>query len=116
MQGLLDDAGRWRNSGVGIYQDQRLVHMAPPDNDSSAPSRYQVGTKLNLSTDQLQVFEQIEGEMSLVELMVLLNRKDRTKFWQQVLTPLIDLGLVEATIPDKPTSSRQKYRLKREDD
>jgi ATP-dependent DNA helicase RecG len=69
-----------------------------------------------LSTDQLLVFEQIEGEMSLVELMVLLNRKDRTKFRQQVLTPLIDLGLVEATIPDKPTSSRQKYRLKREDD
>jgi hypothetical protein len=62
------------------------------------------------------VYEQIEGEMSLVELMALLNRKDRTKFRQQVLTPLIDLGLVEATIPDKPTSSRQKYRLKREDD
>jgi Fic family protein len=92
------------------------VVLVTPDNDSSAPSRHQVGTKLKLSTDQLLVFEQIEGEMSLVELMVLLNRKDRTKFRQQVLTPLIDLGLVEATIPDKPTSSRQKYRLKREDD
>jgi ATP-dependent DNA helicase RecG len=92
------------------------VVLVTPDNDSSAPSRHQVGTKLKLSTDQLLVFEQIEGEMSLVELMVLLNRKDRTKFRQQVLTPLIDLGLVEANIPDKPTSSRQKYRLKREDD
>jgi len=46
--------------------------------------------------------------------MALLNRKDRTKFRQQVLTPLIEIGLVEATIPDKPASSRQKYRLKRE--
>jgi hypothetical protein len=54
--------------------------------------------------------------MSLVELMAILNRKDRTKFRQLVLTPLIDLGLVEATIPNKPTSSRQKYRLKRDDD
>lgn len=230
MQGLVDDAGRWRHSGVGIYQEQQLVHMAPPasqvqrlmvdllawlkqctvhplvascvfhyefefihpfsdgngrmgrlwqtlilsqwkpalaylpvetvirnqqseyyaalsaadqasdatgfvefmlqallatmqevvlatpDNESLAPSRHQVGTKLKLSADQLLVFEQIEGEMSLVDLMALLNRKDRTKFRQQVLTPLIDLGLVEATIPDKPTSSRQKYRLKREDD
>lgn len=222
MQGLTDDAGRWRNSGVGIYRDQQLLHMAPPPSqvqrlmtdllawlkqstvhplvascvfhyefefihpfsdgngrmgrlwqtlilskwkpalaylpvetvirnqqseyyaalsaadqasdatgfvefmlqallaavqevvlaDSSAPSRHQVGTKLKLSADQLFVFEHMKGEMSLVDLMALLNRKDRTKFRQQVLTPLIDLGLVEATIPDKPTSSRQKYRLK----
>ncbi len=230
MQGLVDDAGRWRNSGVGIYQEQRLVHMAPPasqvqrlmtdllawlkqstvhplvascvfhyefefihpfsdgngrmgrlwqtlvlsqwkaalaylpvetvirnqqsdyyaalsaadqasdatgfvefmlqallaamqevvlaapDSESSAPSRHQVGTKLKLTTDQLHVFEQIEGEMSLIDLMALLNRKDRTKFRQQVLAPLLELGLLEATIPNKPTSSRQKYRLKREDD
>jgi Fic family protein len=229
MQGLVDDAGRWRHSGVGIYREQQLVHMAPPasqvqrlmtdllawlqqstvhplvtscvfhyefefihpfsdgngrmgrlwqtlilsqwkpalaylpvetvicnqqsdyyaalraadqssdatsfvefmlqallaatqevvfatSENSSAPSRHQVGTKLKLSVDQLTVFEQIEGEMSLVDLMALLNRKDRTKFRQQVLTPLINLGLVEATIPDKPTSSRQKYRLKRDDD
>ena len=230
MQGLVDDAGRWRHSGVGIYQEQRLVHMAPPasqvqrlmsdllvwvkqstvhplvascvfhyefefihpfsdgngrmgrlwqtlilsqwkpalaylpvetvicnqqteyyaalsaadlasdatgfvefmlqallaamqevvlatpENDSSAPSRHQVGTKLKLTADQLHVFEHIEGELSLIDLMEFLNRKDRTKFRQQVLTPLVELGLVEATIPDKPTSSRQKYRLKREDD
>ena len=230
MQGLVDDAGRWRNSGVGIYQEQRLVHMAPPvsqvqrlmtdllawlkqstvhplvascvfhyefefihpfsdgngrmgrlwqtlvlsqwksalaylpvetvirnqqseyytalsaadqasdvtgfvefmlqallaamqevvlavpDSESLAPSRHQVGTKLKLTTDQLHVFEQIEGEMSLIDLMALLNRKDRTKFRQQVLAPLLELGLLEATIPNKPTSSRQKYRLKREDD
>jgi Fic family protein len=30
MQGLVDDAGRWRNSGVGIYREQQLLHMAPP--------------------------------------------------------------------------------------
>jgi Fic family protein len=71
----------------------------------AAPSRHQVGTKLKLTADQLLVFEQIEGEMSLIDLMALLNRKDRTKFRQQVLMPLIELGLVEATIPDKPTSS-----------
>jgi Fic family protein len=30
MFGLMDDAGRWRNSGVGIFQEQALVHIAPP--------------------------------------------------------------------------------------
>lgn len=30
MKGLLDDAGRWRSSGAGIYRGDQLVHMAPP--------------------------------------------------------------------------------------
>ncbi len=30
MAGLADDAGRFRKGGVGIYQDTRLVHLAPP--------------------------------------------------------------------------------------
>ncbi len=30
MAGLVDDAGCFRTSGVGIYNDQGLVHMAPP--------------------------------------------------------------------------------------
>lgn len=32
MLGLADDAGHWRNSGVGIYRGEQLVHMAPPAN------------------------------------------------------------------------------------
>lgn len=30
MQGLIDDAGRFRQAGVGIYRGEQLVHMAPP--------------------------------------------------------------------------------------
>ena len=30
MRGLVEDAGRLRSSGVGIYQGQQVVHMAPP--------------------------------------------------------------------------------------
>jgi ATP-dependent DNA helicase RecG len=42
--------------------------------------------------------------------MKLSGRADRTKFRNQVLTPLIEEGLVEMAIPDKPTSSKQQYR------
>jgi hypothetical protein len=39
------------------------------------------------------------------------GRSDRTKFQQQVINPLLADGLIEMTIPDKPRSSLQKYRL-----
>ena len=32
MQGLMDDAGQFRQGGVGIYRGERLLHMAPPAN------------------------------------------------------------------------------------
>ena len=30
MSGLVDDAGKFRPGGVGVFQDRQLVHMAPP--------------------------------------------------------------------------------------
>lgn len=32
MAGLMDDAGRLRSGGVGIFRGEQLVHMAPPAN------------------------------------------------------------------------------------
>ena len=43
--------------------------------------------------------------------MASVSRKDRTKFRNQVLKPLLQGGWLKMTIPDKPTSSKQKYRL-----
>ena len=43
--------------------------------------------------------------------MAVAKRSDRTKFRHQVIQPLMDQGLLEMTLPDKPTSSQQKYRL-----
>ena len=37
--------------------------------------------------------------------------KDRTKFRNRVLKLLLETGLVEMTIPEKPNSRLQKYRL-----
>ena len=42
--------------------------------------------------------------------MAVVGRKDRTKFRNQVLRPLLDAGWIEMTIPDKPTSRKQRYR------
>ena len=81
-----------------------------PGSDLQAPSRHQVGTKSALSLDQVQVLENAGEPRSMSELMGPSGRSDRTKFRHQVLAPLIDIGLLEMTIPDKPRSSKQKYR------
>ena len=43
--------------------------------------------------------------------MKIISRTNRTKFRDQVLNPLIEDKLIEMTVPDKPRSSQQKYRL-----
>jgi ATP-dependent DNA helicase RecG len=71
----------------------------------------QVGTKLALSRHQVRILEKCIEETALLELMAITGRSDRTKFRQQVLDPLLTDGLIEMTVPDKPRSSLQKYRL-----
>lgn len=53
----------------------------------------------------------LEGN-GIIEIMLIDGRtEDRTKFRNQVLNPMLEAGWLEMTIPDKPTSSKQKYRL-----
>jgi ATP-dependent DNA helicase RecG len=50
-------------------------------------------------------------EHDVATLMQWVARSNRSKFREVVLTPLLALELVEMTIPDKPNSSKQRYRL-----
>lgn len=45
------------------------------------------------------------------EMQVALGYSNRTKFRRRYLEPLLNEELLEMTIPEKPTSSRQSYRL-----
>ena len=46
--------------------------------------------------------------------MKVAGQTNRTRFRKTILRPLLDAGLIEMTIPDKPRSSKQKYRLTEE--
>ncbi|MDX9871037.1 MAG: transcriptional regulator [Clostridia bacterium] len=50
--------------------------------------------------------------LSAKELMNKLGLKHRPTFRENYLLPSLRLGLVEMTVPDKPNSSRQRYRAK----
>ena len=49
--------------------------------------------------------------MTLFSLMENVNEKNRSRFKQNILNPLIEANLIEPTIKDKPNSSKQAYRL-----
>lgn len=53
----------------------------------------------------------MEGELSRQELQDLLNITHREYFRTQYLNPAIEMGIVQMTIPGKPTSGNQKYYL-----
>ena len=69
----------------------------------------QVGTKSGPSRDQVQLLEFTFKERSIAELMELFKWQNRTKFRTKYIKPLIDVGWLTMTIPDKPQSSKQRY-------
>lgn len=95
---------------------QRFVQeeeTQPMDEAGTKPglSRDKVGTKSGLSAEQRTVLAQMADEHDIATLMAWLGRSNRSKFREAVLAPLLASELVAMTIPDKPNSSKQRYRL-----
>jgi ATP-dependent DNA helicase RecG len=53
----------------------------------------------------------MKGEQSREEIQAKLNLANREHFRKGYLVPALEAGLIERTIPDKPNSRLQKYRL-----
>ena len=53
----------------------------------------------------------LQGEMSRAALMKTLELLDRRNFVENYLQPALDAGLVEMTLPNRPRSRSQRYRL-----
>ncbi|MFP4049312.1 MAG: Fic family protein [Desulfovermiculus sp.] len=52
-----------------------------------------------------------DHDMSTSELMEHMGLKHRAFFRENYLHPALEQGYIQRTIPDKPSSRRQKYRL-----
>lgn len=77
---------------------------------ASAPSQPQVSPKSAPSQPQVAILQLCQTEKTLIELMISIGRRDRKRFREQFIKPLLDLGLLQMTIPDKPNSRFQRYR------
>jgi ATP-dependent DNA helicase RecG len=62
-------------------------------------------------TPEVRLLEALKGEMSRQELQETLGLSDAEHFRKAYLIPALEAGVIEMTIPDKPRSSRQRYRI-----
>jgi ATP-dependent DNA helicase RecG len=63
-------------------------------------------------TDQVAaILKHAHGEMTRSQLQKALALKGRANFLRLYLLPALETGLIEMTVPDKPNSRLQKYRL-----
>lgn len=106
-----------------IYQNQKAYYdalQASTDRSDSAPFIefiLQMILDAILSSDASdQVKRLIQNmerkEYSLTELMALLDLSHRATFQKNYLTPALEAGVIERTLPDKPKSPKQNYKLK----
>lgn len=77
--------------------------------DTVASSVPQVAPQVTPQVGEL--LAKIQGEMSREALQSALGLLDRKSFRERYLKPALAHGLIEMTVPDKPNSRLQKYRL-----
>ena len=66
-----------------------------------------------VATEVMQIIKVLDGEMSRRGLQEALGLRNSEHFRKAYLQPAIQEGLITMTIPDKPRSSKQQYRLTR---
>lgn len=71
-----------------------------------------VGTRLGLSWHQVEeLLDYCIENRSIIDIMSMMEWKDRTKFRKKFISPLIEEGVLMMTKPEYPTSPNQRYYL-----
>lgn len=84
----------------------RILEACVSTNPKSTPQ-----DSPQVSPQVKQLLNIMQGELSREDCQSALGLKDRKSFRQRYLLPALEQGLIEMTLPDKPSSSLQKYRL-----
>lgn len=101
-------APTWAEQAGSVYVTFQPA-LRPEDREQTA----QVTTQVEGLTAQVtaQVLSFCRTPRPASEIMDLLVLKHWKSFQKNYLRPMLEGGILERTIPDKPTSSKQKYQL-----
>ena len=102
---------RW-DAQAGAIAQVRLADLkgVVATEEEAVPGTPQVTDPVNMFVHTLLV-QLKEGEKSISELLKDMGLTHKKSFRDTYLHPALDTGLIERTIPDKPNSRLQKYRL-----
>jgi len=64
----------------------------------------------DLTPDEKNILHLCQTPQTITELIKAMGWKNRTKFRNKFLIPLLEKGLLKMSIPEKPQSSKQKYQ------
>ncbi len=109
-----------------IYKHQEAYYLALQKSSEKSDSAYFITFMLEVILNSFSVAPQVtrhvspqverllevlQGEMSRVEIQQKLGLRDRKSFRDRYLKPALQAGVIEMTLPDKPNSRLQKYRI-----
>jgi ATP-dependent DNA helicase RecG len=83
----------------------------PIEKTGKAPVRAPVAAPVAAPVLRLMEILSLKGSLGNVEILAELGLRNRRRMRENYLTPALKAGLIEYTIPDKPNSRLQKYRL-----
>ena len=112
-------APAWQEQAGSVYvtflpatlpEKQRDTGEVTPTSTRKAPDKHPTSTR-QVNPQAVAVLEAARNPATRAELQQNAGLRDREYFVNTFLNPLLDTGLLEMTIPDKPRSSKQRYRL-----
>jgi ATP-dependent DNA helicase RecG len=103
-------AGRWTNYAL---KTSEAVPEVTREVTRQVPGKYPASSR-QVTPQEVSVLQAAVKPASRSSLQQSSGLRDREHFVASVLKPLLDSGLLEMTIPEKPRSSKQKYRVTEE--
>ena len=108
--------GKRDDSNAPVKDHHTAAHLLAKDKSLKNNNKNQ-GTPQDTPQDVEQISDHVEQlvvvltrAMSRARIQAALELKDRRHFLASYLKPGLKAGLIEMTLPDKPTSRHQRYR------
>ena len=97
-------------TGQVTLQDNALEIKEKTKNTQQEPPQETIQVTPQVTEHVERLVTTLTGTMNRVELQEAMNLRDRGHFFSTYLEPALSAGLIEMTLPDKPTSPNQRYR------